>query len=269
MPEYDIIDKSLINRTGQKEGIDMKKSRFYRGLFYIIGLLILAFGITLNTKTGLGVSPIISVSYSISTMLQLNFGDITFLLYVVFVVIELILHFAMSKRSADSGKYTVKDLKKVILGDLLQIPLCLFFTRFMNIFSYCIPELSSECQGTFAGTMAGRFFFLLLAVICTGVGAVWSLDMRLVPNPGDGIVQAISDFTGKSVGFVKNCFDAFNICFTVIISILFEGKLIGIGPGTVIAVIGVGRVMALFNHFLFEKVTRTAGVRSENEQNTM
>lgn len=46
----------------------MQKTYFYRGLFYLMGLLILALGITLNTKTGLGVSPIISVSFSISTI---------------------------------------------------------------------------------------------------------------------------------------------------------------------------------------------------------
>lgn len=36
----------------------------YRVLIYIAGLLILAMGLTLNTKAGLGVSPIISVSYA-------------------------------------------------------------------------------------------------------------------------------------------------------------------------------------------------------------
>ena len=59
----------------------MKKEYLYRGLFYFLGLLILAFGITLNTKTGLGVSPIISVAYCISTIRNLNFGNITLLLY--------------------------------------------------------------------------------------------------------------------------------------------------------------------------------------------
>ena len=44
----------------------MRKTVFFRVLFYVIGLLVLALGLTLNTKTGLGVSPIISVAYSIS-----------------------------------------------------------------------------------------------------------------------------------------------------------------------------------------------------------
>ena len=55
----------------------MQKTYFYRGLFYLMGLLILALGITLNTKTGLGVSPIISVSFSISTIWHFNFGNTT------------------------------------------------------------------------------------------------------------------------------------------------------------------------------------------------
>ena len=55
----------------------MKKQNVYRISFYILGLLILAMGLTLNTKAGLGVSPIISVSYSISTIFHLNFGDMT------------------------------------------------------------------------------------------------------------------------------------------------------------------------------------------------
>lgn len=42
--------------------------KIIRGIIYITGLLTLALGIILNTKAGLGVSPIISVSYSILQM---------------------------------------------------------------------------------------------------------------------------------------------------------------------------------------------------------
>ena len=59
----------------------MKKSMIYRVLIYIAGLLILAMGLTLNTKAGLGVSPIISVSYSVSEITHHNFGNTTLVLY--------------------------------------------------------------------------------------------------------------------------------------------------------------------------------------------
>jgi len=70
----------------------MQKNYIYRGGFYLVGLLVLALGISLNTKTGLGVSPIISVSYSISTIWNLNFGNMTMVLYCIFVLVEMLLH---------------------------------------------------------------------------------------------------------------------------------------------------------------------------------
>ena len=57
----------------------------YRWTFYILGMLVLALGLTLNTKAGLGVSPIISIAFAVSEIWGWNFGDMTFLLYSLFV----------------------------------------------------------------------------------------------------------------------------------------------------------------------------------------
>lgn len=54
-----------------------------RFLLYFVGLFILALGLTLNTKANLGVSPIISVPYSISQITGYNFGDLTFVIYAI------------------------------------------------------------------------------------------------------------------------------------------------------------------------------------------
>ena len=62
-----------------------------------------------------------------------------------------------------------------------------------------------------------------------------SLNMRIVPNPGDGIVQAIADTVRKSVGFTKNSFDLFNISVTIILSLACTGHLVGVGIGTILA----------------------------------
>lgn len=244
----------------------MKKTMFFRILFYIIGLLVLALGLTLNTKVGLGVSPIISVSFSISTICGLNFGNMTLVLYAVFVLVEILLHTGQYRRSrqttAGEGGLHAKqvDLKITLLLDVLQFPLSLIFTRFLNLFSEQIPELQTAYADAFAGSLPGRFLFLCLAILLTGIGAAMSLNMRLVPNPGDGIVQAIADTIGRSVGFTKNCFDLFNIVLTTAISLLFAGHLVGVGVGTVVAVVGVGRVIALFNHFTQDWMARKAGL---------
>lgn len=195
-------------------------------------MFILAIGLTLNTKANLGVSPIISVPYSISQITGLNFGDLTFVVYAIFVVIQIIIHIRLKNH-------------KRIVSDILQLPLSLIFTRLLNIFSTYIPT---------AQNLGIRFIVLTLAIICTGVGAAMSLSMQLVPNPGDGIVQSLAEGFNKSVGLTKNLFDCFNLCITLCISIFIAHQIVGVGIGTLIAVLGVGRVIALFHHIFEYKI---------------
>lgn len=238
----------------------MKISTIYRAVFYVVGLSVMALGITLNTKSGMGVSPIISVSYSVSNIWSFNFGNATFALYAAFILLEILVHFIHHKRVAASEENPSKRLKLVLLLDLLQFPLSLIFTRFLNLFSAAIPDFQIACSDSFLGSFWGRLIILLFAITLTGIGAAMSLDMRLIPNPADGLVQAVADLSGRKLGFVKNCFDGCNIALTIAICLLFAGRLIGIGLGTVLTVIGVGRVIALFNRLLEEKLMSLAKV---------
>ena len=221
----------------------------HRALFYLLGLGLLALGLTLNTKAGLGVSPIISVAYCYSEITGVGFGDMTFVEYALFVLVEMALHTIASRRAAPNKR----PLRVTLALDALQLPLSLVFTRFLNLFSARLPDFSG-------GSFAAQLVCLLLALTLTGIGAAMSLDMRLIPNPGDGIVQAIADFTGRSTGLTKNCFDLFNITITIVSSLLLRGRLIGVGLGTVIAVVAVGRVIALFNHLFRAPLVRACGL---------
>ena len=216
--------------------IEMKSKRFLRIFYYLLGLAVLAAGITLNTKTTLGVSPIVSVAYCISEISGWNFGNTTFLWYTFFVLIEVVLH--LIRRTG--------DWQKKIAADLLQIVVSLIFTRFMNLFSAVIPVFETAYPGSLAGSMGGRLLFLLLAIVLTGVCAALSLFMRIVPNPGDGLVQGISDFFGLKTGLSKNLVDMSCVLLTLVLSLLFLRRIVGIGIGTVAAMLGIGRVVALF-----------------------
>ena len=199
---------------------------------YVVGMFILALGLTLNTKANLGVSPIISVPYSISQITGLNFGDLTFVVYAMFVVVQIIIHIRLKNH-------------KRIASDILQLPLSLIFTRLLNILTVYIP--TSQNLGI-------RFVILTFAIICTGIGAAMSLSMQIVPNPGDGIVQALAERFDKSVGITKNLFDCLNLSITLCISLFIAHQIVGVGIGTVIAVVGVGRVIALFHHIFESKI---------------
>ena len=64
---------------------------------------------------------------------------------------------------------------------------------------------------------------------------------------------------GKGVGFTKNCFDLLNVTIAITLGMVFAGRLVGVGLGTIIAMFGVGRVIALFNSFCLQADDRAGG----------
>lgn len=152
-------------------------------------------GLTLNTKAGLGVSPIISLSYAASVIWNRNFGDMTFVLYGIFCL----------DSGGDSSAGERRSRTQLAYERCSAVSI-----------EYCIYKIS-ECifsVHTAAGRMwTGGFWtfrthgVLVLALTFTGVGAAMSLSMRLVPNPGDGLVQVLADTFGIDTGLMKNCVD--------------------------------------------------------------
>lgn len=80
-----------------------------------MGLITLTLGVTLNTKAGLGISPVTAVPYSIAHALDISFAVTMFLVYAVMLVIQFVL------------KGTRREWK-----DLLQIPFSFVFSAFLE-----------------------------------------------------------------------------------------------------------------------------------------
>ena len=230
----------------------MKKSLF-RWLFYLLGMVLLATGLTLNTKTGLGVSAIVGIPYVVSVLWDLPFGDTTLVLYVLFVVLQLLVHWRLYR-----GEKAV--LRKMFLLDVLQLPLSLLFTRLMNGISLWFPDMAAVCPHSIAANLTVRLLLLLLAVVLTGIGAAMTLNMRLVPNPGDGLVQTLAQWRKRPTGSMKNLVDALCVALMLLLGLLFEGRIIGIGLGTVIAAVGIGRVIHLFEKCCKRSLQALAGL---------
>ncbi len=83
----------------------------------------------------------ILVSFSISTILNKNFGDITFLWYTVFVLVQISLHTIMSKRSSESGKFRITDLKKAIVAVFAVIGVGRVMALFNHLFLQKINQV--------------------------------------------------------------------------------------------------------------------------------
>ena len=102
-------------------------------------------------KTGLGVSALVSIAYTVANAWNLNFALMTFLLYTCFALIEVGLKWGF-----------LPPLRKVIWKDLLQIPFSLAFSLLLNVFGGIIPV---------AEHVGAQIVMLVLAIVCTGIGA--------------------------------------------------------------------------------------------------
>ncbi|MBP7348316.1 MAG: hypothetical protein KA965_06500 [Butyrivibrio sp.] len=212
----------------------------WRILFYLLGVIILALGLTLNTKTLLGVSAIISVPYTISILSGINFGNMTFIVYTLMVLAQM----------------WIKG-KNRTWTDLLQIALSLVFTRLLNLFNDLIIINDPG--------MIMKSVLLITAVLFTGIGAAVTVNMHIVANPGDAFVAAVSDRIHKSMGLTKNIVDIICVCLSCCIGLIFSGRISGVGPGTLVSMIMVGRVIAGFNLLLKDKMATITGLASAAE----
>ena len=233
----------------------MKRQAILRWLIYLLGMVLLAAGLTLNTKTGLGVSAIVGIPYVVSVLWGLNFGNATLVMYVLFILVQMLLHGRMyaSHRS---------ELVSSLVRDGLQLPLSLLFTRFMNIISAWIPFLTEVAPNQIGTNLLIRILVLLLAVVLTGVGASMTLNMHLVPNPGDGIVKALAQWSGKTTGTMKNLVDALCVAVMLVLGLLFGSRVVGIGIGTVVAALGIGRVIYVFEKHCKQALCGLAGIKT-------
>ena len=66
------------------------------------------------------------------------------------------------------------------------------------------------------------------------------------------------------VSQLLNLFDIGCIVLSVTLGLICRGKLIGIGLGTIVAMVGVGRAVALFHVILWKPMMQLSGLEPEH-----
>lgn len=197
-----------------------------RWIVWIAGINILAFGIVLNTKTGLGCAAVSSINYVISRLLPIGFGTASTFLYLVLIGIQLLI---------------VKRFEK---GIIAQIPFSILFGWITEIYDQGI-----QIEPT---NFLSQFLVLLIAIALTALGIYLFMKADIVYNPVEGTTKTLADHFGRPVGSVKIVFDLFMICCSLVLGFLFSGQIIGIGIGTVVSAVLCGRIINTYGR-IFER----------------
>lgn len=198
----------------------------YRYLWFTIGVIINAFGVAIITKAALGTSPISSVPYVLSLRFAPSLGAFTFVFNLLFIAAQVVLR----------GR-------KFPPIQFLQLVVNLVFSAFIDV--------GMKALWWFEPTsLPVKLVALVIgcAVLGFGISVEVAPDALLVP--GEGVVGSIADRTGKRFGSIKIMFDVTLVIIALILSFIFFHRINGLGRGTIVSALIVGRFVNLYNAHL-------------------
>ena len=145
----------------------------------VIGMEFATFGISLTAVSNIGTTPISTLPYVLSKIFPLSFGTTTFILNVIFVVLQ-----ALLLRSRFS------------ILNLLQIPAVLVFSAFIDLNMHLLQPYSPN--NWWLSAALSMFGNLVLAV-----GIILQVRSKTIVQPGEGIVLAFAAVFHRPFGTVK------------------------------------------------------------------
>lgn len=206
-----------------------------RIIIYSIGIFLFAMGVAFAIKSDLGVSPVSSLPYVVSLLSGFSVGTMTFLLYVVFIIVQWII--------------LRQEFKKI---DLLQIIFAFVFGFCVDLSRVLIKNLGNEL-------VIIQVAYLIIGTVIIGFGIFLILKSGLIVSPTDGLVKAIAKKADIEFAKVKISVDLGTAVSSAIISLTFLGQLKGVGLGTIFSAFGVGMTINFFertmgHHFELENI---------------
>ncbi len=205
-----------------------KKLLIKRFILYIAGLVILCFGVVLNTKTNLGVAAINVIPFVFANTTEITLGTAVFILYCILIILQCLI------------KQKIKPLV------ILQLPVSLLFGKMVDFIN--MDVLNFTAHSSFEGII-----MLIIAINLVAFGTTLVVEQRLVPNAPDGFVQALADKVSSSFGRIKVCFDVLFVFLAAVISAILAGSIIGIGIGTLASMIFTGVLCAKYRQIIYHK----------------
>ena len=196
-----------------------------RYAWFALGVAVNSFGVALITKAALGTSPITSVAYVLDLAFAPTLGEFTFAMNLVFIAGQIAL--ALLRR----------DFQPV---QLLQIVVNLVFSALIDVSMGLLAAF--EPTGIVVQAAA-----LLAGCAVLAFGIAIEVAPNVIVVPGEGAVRAITAVTRKPFGTCKVAFDTSLVCIALVLSFTFFHGIQGLGVGTVVSALLVGRLVNLIN----------------------
>lgn len=202
-----------------------------RYFFFALGIFINSFGVAFVTKSDLGTSQISSVPYVLSLAFpDYTFGMTTFIFNVLFIIIQIII--------------LRRDFHPI---QFLQVFANILFSFFIDVSMNWLAFFQPE-------TFIAKFISLIIGCMILAIGICIEVAPNVIVVPGEGVVRALALVIALKkpqikFGTVKIYFDITLIVIACILSFIFFGELNGIGIGTIISALFVGKCINIVNKY--------------------
>ena len=192
-----------------------------RALIYCFALFLLGLGVALSVNSNLGVSPVNSLPYVISRILNVQMGACVTVIFCIFILLQILIL-----------------RREFQLFNLLQIV-------FSTIFGYFV-DFAKLLVGDFAlPTYFGQLAMLAASLVLIALGVILYMDVELVLMPMEGLSTTIAKKLNKPFPTMKIIIDCLVVFIGLVLSFVFLGGLEGIREGTIITAMLVGKLIAI------------------------
>lgn len=137
-----------------------------------------------------------------------------------------------------------RDLQPWRVLQLVCTTLFGYFTDFTNLLAERFLPAPALLNIPPAAIYGVRLLYLVISMALIALGILFYLAPYLISLPGEEIMQVIAGKCNQPLPVVKMCFDCTVSIIALVVSLVYFRQFHGIREGTVIAAIGVGKILS-------------------------
>lgn len=196
-----------------------ERSLVWRWVRFLVGVCLIALGVALSIRAGLGATPISTIPTVQAEVTPITVGTFLMAMNVFFVVLQALL---LRRRFPPF--------------QLIQVPIAVVFGLMCDVALRATRWITPEHY-------VEQVLWTVASVLVIAVGVYIEVTARVAYLPGDGIVFTLHQVTRIRFGTVKQLFDWSLVVLAVVLSYLLLGELFGVREGTALSALGVGAVV--------------------------
>lgn len=205
----------------------------FRVLFYLGGLMILAFATCFAVNGALGISPVSSTPRAIYMALQshgienISFGTCVTIFYCICVLLQLII--------------LRRNFKPI---SFLQLVVSFLFGWLVDFAAFVMGDF---CFPTYFG----RLLMLAISILLIGIALSFYLGARLLPMPSEGLGETVAAKLGRPFHKVKVVLDCIMVSTAFLVMLLSgNNPFLVVREGTIVTALFAGTVIGLLKPLL-------------------